>query len=203
MGGFLYGGLFGFGIFYFIEHRPVLDAPARGSGSTVSSPSGPMAPTQIGSGQAGDGSGAPMMAEITALKERVAEEPRDVAALARLANLYHDAGMWPRAVDFYQKALEITPENPDLLTDLGICYRQLQQYEEALVLFDRAQKADSSHWESLYNTVIVAGLNLGDFERAEATLKKLEQGWPSTPNLEDLRQALARARLTGGRGGEQ
>lgn len=200
MGGFLYGGLFGFGIFYFVDHRPVLEIPVR-NGSGVASPSGPMAPTQVGPGQTGDGSGAPMMAEITALKERVDQDPGDLRALTRLANLYHDAGMWPRAVDFYKKALEIAPQDSDLLTDLGICYQQLRQYEEALLLFDRARSADPSHWESLYNTVVVAGLNLGDFDRAEAALKELEEGWPSTPRLEDLRQALARARLASGGGG--
>ena len=189
--GFLYGSLFGFGIVYIIEHRPAVGATQAAPGSAeITSPSGPMAPTQTGGV-----SGAPMMAEITALKQRVGEDPRDIAALTRLANLYHDAGMWQQAVDYYQSALEVTPEDPDLLTDMGICYQQLQRYEEALDLFDRAQGVDSSHWESLYNTAIVAGLYLGKIDRAEAALNRLEQLRPSAPRLDELRQTVERARL--------
>jgi Tfp pilus assembly protein PilF len=149
---------------------------------------GPPAPTQT------VGGGAPMMAEINALKERVVKDPKDLQAWARLANLYQDAGMYEPAASFYQRALELAPNDANLLTDTAICYQELRQFDKALDLLERAQKADPAHWQSLYNIVVVAGLQMGHFERADAALARLQQIHPDAPNLAQLRAALTKAR---------
>ena len=135
-----------------------------------------------------------MLAEINALKERLQKDPKDVQAWSRLANTYQDAGMFQQAVEFYKRAVEISPNNPDLLTDMGICYQELKQYDAALAVLERAQKADPAHWQSLYNIVVVAGLEMGRFDRADAALARLQQIHPDAPNLDRLRQALDKAR---------
>jgi len=134
-----------------------------------------------------------MVAEINALKERLTREPNDLAALVRLANLHHDVGMWPQAVSYYERAVAIDGDDPDLLTDLGICYRGLQRFDDALATFDRAHAADAKHWQSLYNTVIVAAFDVGRFDRAEAALRELEAFDPAPPNLAELRRRVGEA----------
>lgn len=188
IGGFAFGILIGFGIFRAIEHRPDATRAAAAQDS-VPSPSGPMAPTQ-----AGTTSSAPMLEEVNALKTALKADPDNVPALTRLGNLMQDAGMFSQAAVLYERAARLAPNEPDLLTDLGICYQNLQQYDKALDQFTLAQKANPAHWQSLYNMVVVAGFDLRKFDDASAALEKLEKVNPNAPNLAQLKEALAKAR---------
>ena len=186
-GGLAFGFLLGFGLFRAIDARPGrVGAPAESA--EIPSPMGPAAATQT------TGGAPPMMAEINALKERVQNDPKDVPSWTRLANLYQDAGMFEPAVAFYQRAIELVPNNANLLTDMGICYQGLKQFDKALEILERAQAADPAHWQSLYNIVVVAGLEMGRTDRADAALAQLQQIHPDAPNLDQLRQALDKAR---------
>jgi tetratricopeptide (TPR) repeat protein len=188
LSGLFYGALIGFGIFYLFEHRP--GSGTASPSASAAAPAGPRAPMQQGAGAAG----APMMEEITALKQMLEERPDEPQILTRLAHLYHDAGMWPQAIDYYQRSLEVIPDNPDLMTDMGICYRGMRQFDKAIAMFERAHEADPQHWKSLFNVVVVAGFDLGDLDRAEAALAHLEEVNPSAPNLDRLRTDLRHAR---------
>jgi Tfp pilus assembly protein PilF len=189
LGGLAFGFLLGFGLFRAIDTRPGRPAAASTDTADIPSPAGPVAPTQtVGGG------GAPMMAEINALKERVQKNPKDVEAWTRLANLFQDAAMYEQAIEFYQRALAIEPANASLLTDQGICYQELKQYDKALAALEQAQTVDPSNWQSLYNIVVVAGIYMRRFDRAEAALARLEKIRPDAPNLAQLREALAQAR---------
>lgn len=187
LGGLAFGFLLGFGLFRAIDTRPGAATSTAASGE-IPSPMGPPAPTQTVA------SGAPMMTEINALKDRVTKNPKDLEAWARLANLYQDAGMFEPAVSFYQRALDLAPTDANLLTDAAICYQELRQFDKALELLERAQKSDPAHWQSLYNIVVVAGLQMGRVERADAALERLQQIHPDAPNLAQLRAALSKVR---------
>jgi tetratricopeptide (TPR) repeat protein len=155
---------------------------------------GPAAATETATAPRGAGGGAPMMAEINALKERVSKDPKDVQAWSRLANIYQDAGMFEPAIEFYNRAIVLTPNDANLLTDVGICYQAIKQFDKSLELLESAQKADPANWQSLYNIVVVAGLEMGRIDRANAALARLQQIHPDAPNLDQLRQALDKAR---------
>jgi len=190
LSGLFYGALIGFGVFYLVEHRPGSE-PASAT-TSAPAPAGPRAPAQGGGGFGA--SGAPMMEEVTALKQRLQEDPRDPQVLTRLANVYHDVGMWPQAVEYYERALDVMPGDSNLMTDMGVCYQGMQQFDRALEMFTRAQEADPRHWQSLYNIVIVSGFNLGDVDRAEAALARLEEVNPAAPGLDQLKGNLQHAR---------
>lgn len=206
LGGLAFGFLIGFGVFKVFATRPDA-ARARGEES-IPSPAGPAAPTEVVSGGAmggagpapagaqagGGGGGAPMLAEINALKERVTKDPKDAGAWIRLGNLYQDASMYAQAVEFYKRATELRPADANVLTDAGICYQEMKQFDQSLAMFEAAQKADPAHWQSLYNIVIVAGLQMHQFDKAQAALDKLKQVHPDAPNLADLTAALGVAR---------
>jgi tetratricopeptide (TPR) repeat protein len=198
IGGFAFGVLFGFALVSVIKSAPQLEIAGSGQ-RAAPSPAGPMAPTQVGT--AGAEGGAPMMAEINALKRRLQESAEDVEALIRLANIYHDVAMWEQAVGYYERALAFRPDNADLLTDLGVCFRGLQEFDRALEQFDRARAADSAHWQSLFNTAVVTGLDLGQFDRALEVVASMEAMSPAPPRLAELRHALEQARATAQQGG--
>lgn len=195
LGGLAFGILFGFGLAHAIANRPGTP-PAQEAAAEIPSPAGPPAPSQIpsgGMGSAGGGGAAPMMAELQRLQQHVRDHPEDGAAWTRIANLYHDAEMFPQAVGFYEKALTLLPDDPNVLTDLGVCYRGVGEPEKALTAFARAEKADPRHWQSVYNQVVVYG-DLKRQAEAEAALRRLEAVNPQAPGLADLRQAVERGK---------
>ncbi len=192
-GGLAFGFLLGFGLFRAIETRPGQTTGLSGS-SEIPSPMGPAAPMGSGTPAQVSGGGAPMLAEINALKERVQKDPKDAQAWSRLANIYQDSGMFEPAIEFYKRASDLLPNNANLLTDMGICYQELKEFDKALELLMRAQTADPSNWQSLYNIVVVAGLDLHRFDQADAALARLQQLRPDAPNLAELREALNKAR---------
>lgn len=184
-GGFAFGLLIGYGLFHAIETSP--DLAAAGAAGSAARPAGPMAPTQAGPGMGGS---APMVAEVNALKGRLQEKPDDVAALVRLANIYHDVSMWEQAITYYERALEFRPDDPNLMTDAGICFKALGQFDRALVLFDQARAAAPDHWQSLFNKVVVAGFDLDRFDLAVEAMEQLEAMEPPPPQTDQLRHAL-------------
>jgi Tfp pilus assembly protein PilF len=135
-----------------------------------------------------------MMREINALKTALQTAPDNLAAWVRLGNIYHDASMFDQAVGFYEKAVALAPGDVNVITDLGVCLQEMGRFEEAVARFREAQAADPSHWQSLYNLVVVEGLALGRFDAAEASLARLEKTRPDAPRLAELRASLEEAR---------
>jgi len=194
-GGFVFGILFGFALFYALENPPELP-PGQAPGSAMDGTRGPNAPTQLGGSAAGGG--APMMARINQLKRGLEQDPTDINASIELADIYQRAGMWAEAAGFYEQALESHPDHPQLLVNVGLCYRGLERYEDALAVFDQAHESEPGNWQSLFNTVIVAAVDLGQFDRANLALEAMEAIQPrpeglEPAHLEELREWLATA----------
>jgi cytochrome c-type biogenesis protein CcmH/NrfG len=182
VGGFAFGVLVGFAL-------------AQVAGGTPQQPGGIESSRQRTTApQAQTQAGAPMMKEIGKLREVLKLDPRNLQALTRMAHLYHDARMWPQAVEFYEQVIELVPENPDIMTDLGTCYGGMNRNEEAVAMFRRANEADPDHWPSLFNMVIIAGMNMHDFETAEAALARMEEIPAARDQVPQLRHALEQAR---------
>ena len=200
--GIAFGVLLGFAGFNVVQMAPGLDETAEGGTPTLDRPAGPQAPTggpTVGAPAAAPGPGpnssaAPMMARVRELRARIEQDPKDVEALVGLANLYHDVSMFEEAIGFYESALEVQPGDPNLLTDLGTCFRGQGDSERALEMFAQAQQRDPQHWQSLFNTVIVAGFELRRFEEAEAALAKLEGIAAAPPQVRELRTEFDRLR---------
>lgn len=194
MGGLAFGILFGFGLFWAYGNRPT--PGGRAENGEVPATRGPMAPTQapMGGAPPAAGGGAPMVARVQELKRAIQANPALLEPHMELAHLYHDAGMWKEAIAVYEKAVELAPRNPDLLTDLGVCFQEDNQLERALESFRRAQESSPAHWQSLYNIVVVAGFGLGRLDEAQQALDRLAQVNPGAPNLDRLREGLAKAK---------
>jgi len=187
---FLLGGLaivihIGFALFKAVATRPGTASAAETS--EIPAPAGPAAPTQ--SLSEGAGGGAPMLAEINALKERVQKDPADIEAWVRLGSLYQQAGMPEQAVAFFERAVALRPTDAGLLNELGICYQAAHKLEPALSAFERAQRADPTSWEAIYNAVITEAA-LRRFDKARADLARLRKLKPDAPSLDQLEAAV-------------
>jgi lipoprotein NlpI len=119
------------------------------------------------------GGGAGAEQRIAIAKQLVAQNPKDVQAWISLGNDYFDSKQQQAAIDAYGKALELDPKNPDVLTDQGVMYRDLGQYDKALANFLKANQIAPTHMQSLFNAGIVYAYDLKDSKRAEETWLKV------------------------------
>ena len=111
-------------------------------------------------------------------------EPENHRVMLALANIYYDAAMWDQAAGYYERVIE---PGPDTLTDLGVCYRGLRQFDRALDAFSRANEMEPAHWQSLYNTVIVAIYDVQRFDVAQQALQSMQSIEPRPAGLDSGR----------------
>lgn len=144
------------------------------------------------------GAGAPptgnMMEEIQRLRDQVAQNPNDADAVLKLANANFDIQNWQRARELYAQYLKLRPNEPDVITDLGITYRATGEYDTAIELFRQAQGIAPQHWQSRFNEAVVLAFDLKQFERAEAILADLRRMQPGNPSIDELATAIERQR---------
>lgn len=58
----------------------------------------------------------------------------------KIGNIYIDLKLLDEAIDEFQKALRLAPTFADIITQLGIAYREKGQYDEAIKQFNRAKE---------------------------------------------------------------
>ncbi len=66
------------------------------------------------------------------LEEAVAREPKSPEAWTLLADSYSQLGLEDKAIRGYQTVLELRPESPDALYNLGILHLKRQRFEDAV-----------------------------------------------------------------------
>ena len=85
----------------------------------------------------------------------VAQDPKNLNAWIALGNDYFDTEQAQKAINAYGKALEIEPNNPNVLTDQGVMYRKMGWYDKAIANFEKAQQIEPRHLQSMYNMGVV------------------------------------------------
>jgi thioredoxin-like negative regulator of GroEL len=190
--GILFGFLVGYIIAYAIHEprvkqtaAPVPAAGNLGMGSVVGSPppqSGPMG--QQGAGGQGGPMMDRMMEEIAALRAALEQDPANLPALVRLANLNHDSGKFAEAVGLYSRALEIRPDDVNVRTDMAICLRELGKVDESLAEFRTSLTHDPEHWHLF---------DRQDVETAGEAFAQVEKYNPGYKDLPRLKEAVRQA----------
>lgn len=129
------------------------------------------------------------------LYERYLEQkPDDLEVLQVYGNLSYDQQNWRRAAELYEAYLKQSPESLEVRTDLGAVYRYLGQYDDALEQFENVQGRDPSHWQAVYNEVLVRALDLQDYSGAEDALGTLRNLRPGDAEVERLAAEVEKRR---------
>jgi cytochrome c-type biogenesis protein CcmH/NrfG len=128
------------------------------------------------------------------LLQRLQANPKDAAAMIELGNIYFDASQWSEAIGYYSRALEITPQNPDARTDMGIAIYYSGDPDRALKEFDRALKDDPRHAQTLFNVGIVRLNGKNDPKGALQAWEKLLQIDPNYQDRARVESLMAQAK---------
>lgn len=128
--------------------------------------------------------------KINELKNFVAKDPTNVQAWVALGNQYFDTNQFMDSIEAYDKALEINPDMPDVLTDQGVMFKRLGWFDRAITNFSKANEIDPNHATSVYNLGIVYRYDLQDFPKAEEAWTRFLEINPSGPGSDRVRQDL-------------
>jgi len=188
----LFGILIGFVVAYFMYEsvNPRQSPRLTAEQAAAQTAAGASQPTQS-AGEPGEAERRAMVAQIESF---LASNPDDAQAWLQLAHVAYDLQDWPRAVNAYQRYLELAPADPDILSDLGVSLRGVGRGEEALAAFDRAQEIAPQHWQSRFNEAVVLAFDLGRFDAAAEVIDELRDLQPDNPDVERLAAAVERGR---------
>jgi cytochrome c-type biogenesis protein CcmH/NrfG len=127
---------------------------------------------------------------LTALQSN----PNDFDTLAQLGNVYYDAQVFDRAVDYYGKALQIRPADANVRTDMGTAYFRMGDSDRAIKEFETSLKSDPKHAQTMFNLGIVKWQGKMDVPGAVATWEKLLQIAPDYPDRAKVEQYISEAK---------
>lgn len=165
-----------------VTAAPAMPPPGMGGGMP-----GGMPPMGGGAG----GPGLDVTQRILANEAIVARDPKNLRSWVTLGNDYFDTHQYQKAVESYGRALELDPNNADVLTDQGVMYRNLGQFDRAIANFEKASKVAPQHVQSLFNLGVVYQNDLKDNAKAAAAWNRVIQIAPNSPQARDAQAAIA------------
>ena len=134
------------------------------------------------------------------LLDAVNKDPKDFDSLVQLGNVYYDGQQYPSAIQYYEKALAIHPDNPDVRTDMGTAYWYTGNADKAIAEMETSLKYQAGHPQSLFNLGWVRWQGKGDAKGAVDAWEKLLKANPNYPQKEQVLQNIAKAKEHAARG---
>ena len=144
------------------------------------------APTAQQLQAAADSQVAPILAQLKT-------DPNNAALLTNVGNIYYDAKLYPKAIDYYERALKIQPSDTSVRTDLGTAYWYTGDADSAIAQFNKSLTYDPNKADTLFNLGVVKWQGKKDGPGAIAAWQKLLAANPAYPNRAEVQQLMAQA----------
>ena len=176
----------------------------RGSASVGTAQVAPSATTEPGTAlpqkQPDPNAQAALAQAAAPLLEAVNKDPNDFDALVKLGNLYYDGQQFPSAIQYYERALAIHPDNPDVRTDMGTAYWYTGNSDKALAAMETSLKYRPGHPQTLFNLGWVRWQGKQDPKGAIEAWQQLLKTNPDYPEKQKVEQYIAKAKEHAARG---
>jgi cytochrome c-type biogenesis protein CcmH/NrfG len=134
------------------------------------------------------------------LLDAVSKDPNDYDSLIKLGDLFYDGKQFPSAIQYYERALALHPENPDVRTDMGTAYWYNGDADKALAELQTSLKYRPSHPQTLFNLGWVRWQGKGDPKGAVEAWEQLLKANPDYPQRRQVEQYIAKAKEHAARG---
>lgn len=132
---------------------------------------------------------APVQRLLLDLRQRLQRNPKDIAALASIANLYFDAAKYPQAISYYERALEVDASNPATRTDYAAALHAEGNDRKSLKELEAVLARQPAFPDALFNEGVVARA-VGHRAQAVAAFRKFLEVKPNDQRAGDARAAL-------------
>ena len=134
---------------------------------------------------------------IQQLEDMAAQNPKDADVRLKLANFLYDQKQYSKAIEWYQRALELDPKNVNARTDLGTAYFYTGRPQDALREYDKSLAIDPKHEPTLLNAIVVNLEGTHDLAAAQKAWDRLYKLNPNHPALAGLKEQIDAARASG------
>ncbi len=138
---------------------------------------------------------------IKELEDQAAQNPKAAEPRLKLANFLYDQKQYDKAIEWYQKALELDPGNVNARTDLGTAYFYLGRPQDALSEYRKSLETNPRHEPTLFNMIIVNLEGTRDFAAAQDAWQRLHRLNPNYPELDTMKGRLDAALTSRGAAG--
>lgn len=108
-----------------------------------------------------------LLNQISSDKKRLESETDNFVLLVSLGNNYYDLNNPEESIKYYEMALKLKPDVPEIMVDCGAMYRQLGDFEKALALFKKALKIAPGLPQASFNLGAVLFAEKNDPKAAE------------------------------------
>jgi cytochrome c-type biogenesis protein CcmH/NrfG len=177
----------------------------RGSASSVARQASAATTSQQQAGefhsQQPDANAQAALAQAAApLLDVVNKNPNDYDSLVKLGDLFYDGQQFSSAIQYYQKALAIHPDNPDVRTDMGTAYWYSGDADKAVAELQTSLKYRPGHPQTLFNLGWVRWQGKTDPKGAIEAWEQLLKANPDYPQRQQVEQYIAKAKEHAARG---
>jgi len=109
--------------------------------------------------------------EIKSLEVEIKSHPENLGALLSLSHLLNDSGFYGKAIENYKKYLNKSPNEVDVIIDMGVCYFQLGDHDSAIKAMEKGILINPKHQIAHFNLGIVNS-SKGDIIRSQEYFRK-------------------------------
>jgi len=171
----------------------------RGSASPVAQAAPVIAEQSESQTQAAD-VGATLQQQVMPFLEAVKKNPNDYDSLVKLGDMYYDGKQYPSAIQYYERALVIHPESPDVRTDMATALWYTGNADRAVAEMETSLKYQPGHPQTLFNLGWVRWQGKADAKGAVDAWQKLLKTNPDYPQKQQVEQYIAKAKEHAARG---
>jgi cytochrome c-type biogenesis protein CcmH/NrfG len=130
-------------------------------------------------------------AQATALRNIAEKDPANVQSRVQLGNMYFDAERYQDAIQWYDAALKLNPNDVSVSTDLGVCFYYTNQPDRAVSQMEASLRIDPRHTKSLLNLGIVKAFGKQDLAGAGAAWQEVVRIAPDSPEGQAAKRSIA------------
>ena len=138
------------------------------------------------------------------LMEQLKDDPTNTRLLAQIGNIYYDTQLYPTAIDYYQRTLQVTPKDASVRTDMATAFWYTGNADTDIAEFNRALGDEPNKPNALFNLGVVQWQGKMDIKGALATWQRLLDTNPNydgkTKVLELMEQVRKHAGLAQAQG---
>lgn len=133
-------------------------------------------------------------AQAASLIERLKTDPGNADLLASIGNMYYDVQQYPTAIDYYQRALQVHPQDAAVRTDMATAIWYMGDADKAISEFNKALSYEPTKPNTLFNLGIVKWQGKMDIAGAVAVWQKLLDTNPNYENRDKVLDLIAQAK---------
>lgn len=132
------------------------------------------------------------MEQIAHVADILARDSSDFDAWSALGNLYFDINMPAEAIEHYEGALRLRPNDTHVLTDLATMKREAGQAKDAVEILQKVVSLDSTLEQAWFNLGVIYSFDLDDQRAAMDAWKRFLALNPDSPHTDAVRQEIER-----------